>query len=217
MAITVFLADDHTVIREGLRLLLEAQGDITVVGEAADGADAVKQVIKSHPDVVVMDIAMPMMNGIEATERICLACPSTRIVILSIHSSNEHIYRALKAGALGYLLKESAGKEVKDAIRAVHSGRRYLSRQITEVIVDDYVLSKDVLKTKSPLDRLSSREREILQLVVEGKTSLEIGKMLFISPKTVETYRSRLMQKLGVKDVPGLVKFALQHGLTPIQ
>src|SRR3989304_299970 len=152
MAITVFLADDHTVIREGLRLLLEAQGDITVVGEAADGADAVKQVIKSHPDVVVMDIAMPMMNGIEATERICLACPSTRIVILSIHSSNEHIYRALKAGALGYLLKESAGKEVKDAIRTVHSGRRYLSRQITETIVDDYVLSKDVSKTKSPLD-----------------------------------------------------------------
>lgn len=216
MAITVFLADDHAVVRDGLRAILETQGDIRVVGQAADGREAVRQVQHLCPDIVVMDIAMPELSGIEATQQIREACPTTRIVILSVHATTEHIFRALRAGAKGYLLKESAGQEVVDAIRTVHAGRRYLGLKITERVIDDYVLQRQVEVGRSPLERLSAREREILQLVVEGKSSAEIAEILRISPKTVETYRSRLMQKLEIRDVPSLVKFAIQHGLTPL-
>ena len=214
MAIRVLLADDHAVVRDGLRFLLEAGGNITVVGEAADGRQAVRQVQALLPDVVVMDIAMPELNGIEATEQIRQACPSTQVVILSMYATKEHILRALRAGAKGYLLKESAGQEVVDAIRAVRTGRRYLSQSIAETVIDDYVHERP--PAQSPLERLSSREREILQLVVEGKSSTEIAEILYLSPKTVETYRSRLMRKLGLSDLPSLVKFAIQHGLTPL-
>ena len=217
MPIKVFLADDHAVVREGLRLLLESHSDITVVGEAGDGRDVVKQVRQLCPDVVVMDIAMPEMNGIEATELIRKTCPSTQVVILSMHATSEYIFRALKAGALGYLLKESAGQEVINAVRSVHTKRRYLCKQIAESVIDDHIFQQHANNTKSPLERLSHREREVLQLVVEGKTSAEIGEILSLSPKTVETYRSRLMRKLNVDDIPGLVKFAIQHGITPLK
>jgi len=217
MSIKVFLADDHAVVRNGLRSFLDAQGDITVVGDAADGWDTVNQVRKLRPDVVVMDIAMPDLNGIEATHEIRKSCPSTQIVILSVHRTSEHIFRAIQAGARGYLIKESAGTEVVTAVRAVHAGRRYLSQKIDEILIDDYIHQQGAIEVKSPLESLSPREREILQLVVEGKSSKEIGKVLHLSPKSVETYRSRLMEKLGVHDLPSLVKFAIQHGLTSPQ
>lgn len=217
MSLTVFLADDHAVVRDGLRFLLEAQPDISVIGDAASGREAVRQVAQICPDVVVMDVAMPELNGIEAARRIAQDCPSTRVIILSMHSTTEHVFRALQAGARGYVLKESAGIEVVNAVRAVHAGRRYLSQKISDRLIDDYVVQRHAAETESPLARLSPREREVLQLVVEGKSNADIADILFLSPKTVETYRSRLMQKLGISDLPGLVKFAIQHGLTPLE
>jgi DNA-binding NarL/FixJ family response regulator len=216
MTIHVFLADDHAVVRDGMQALLNTENDISVVGTAADGREAVRMVQKLNPHVVIMDISMPRLNGIEATAQIRELCPSIGVVILSMHHTKEHIYQALKAGAQGYLLKESAGKEVVQAVHAVHVGRRYLSRRIEETMIDDYVSLRQAASPQSPLERLSSREKEILQLVVEGKSSAAIAEVLCISPKTVETYRSRLMQKLGVRDVAGLVKFAIQHGLTTL-
>ncbi len=194
MSITVLLADDHAVLRDGLRLLLEAQHDIRVIADAADGCDAVRQVVKLCPDVVIMDIAMPELNGIEATRQIREVCPSAQVVILSIYSTNEHIFQALQAGARGYLLKESAGVEVINAVRAVHAGQRYLSQKISDRVVDDYILQRKAVEVKSPLAQLSPREREILQLVVEGKSSSEIAEVMYLSPKTVATYRSRLIR-----------------------
>jgi DNA-binding NarL/FixJ family response regulator len=217
MAIKVFLADDHAVVRDGLRLLLEAEGDITVIGEAADGLQTVRDVKQLRPDVVLMDIAMPGLSGIEATQRIRNTCPSTQVVILSMHATTEYIYQAFKAGAKGYLLKESAGVEVVRAVRTVHTGRRYMSQQITESVIDDYIIQHKDSRDRSPLENLSSREREILQMVVEGKSSADIANILFLSPKTVDTYRSRLMRKLDVHDIPSLVKFAIQHGITPLK
>ena len=210
---TVALADDHAVVRDGLRALLEAQSDISVVGDAANGREAVRLAVQLHPDVVVMDIAMPELNGIEATQQIHDASPSTQVLILSMHSTTEHIFRALQAGARGYLLKESAGNEVVDAIRVVRAGRRYLSQKIASTVLDDYISERG---RASPLDSLSPRERQILQLVAEGRSSAEAATMLFLSPKTVDTYRSRMMQKLGICDLPSLVKFAIQHGVTQL-
>jgi DNA-binding NarL/FixJ family response regulator len=215
--ITVFLADDHAVVRDGLRLLLEAQPDIAIVGDAANGRDAVRQVAQLRPDVVIMDIAMPELNGIEAARQIREVCPTAQVMILSMHSTSEHIFRALQAGVHGYLLKESAGVEVVNAVRAVYAGQRYLSQKISDRVLDDYVRQREVVEAQSPLARLSSREREVLQLVVEGKSSAEISDTLSLSPNTVDTYRSRLMRKLGVSDLPGLVKFAIQHGLTSLE
>jgi len=211
MGIRVFLADDHAVVRDGLRFILEDQGDITVVGDAPDGRQAVRRMQQICPDVVVMDIAMPGLNGIEATQQIQRICPTTQVVILSIHDSSEHIFHALEAGARGYLLKESAGQEVVDAVRSVHAGHRYLSQRILDTLGDIYLGAH----FENSLERLSSREREVLQLVVEGRTSAEISEILFLSPKTVETYRGRLMEKLGIGDLPGLVRFAMRHGLVP--
>ena len=168
---------------------------------------------KLQPDVVVMDIAMPDLNGIEATLQMQDACPSTQVLILSMHSTTEHIFRALQAGARGYLLKDSAGAEVVEAVRVVHTGRRYLSHKIAATVIDDYIAERH---RTSPLDSLSRRERQILQLIAEGKTSAEVGTMLFLSPKTVDTYRSRMMHKLGIGDLPNLVKFAIQHGITQL-
>ena len=217
MSIHVFLADDHAVVRDGLRFLLEAQPDITVVGDAANGRDAVRLVEQLRPDVVIMDIAMPELNGIEAARRVAESCPSARVMILSMHSTSEHIFRALQAGVQGYLLKESAGVEVVNAVRSLHAGQRYLSQKISNQVLDDYVRQREIAQAKSPLAGLSPREREVLQLVVEGRSSAEIASVLFISPNTVDTYRSRLMRKLGVSDLPGLVKFAIQHGLTSLE
>jgi DNA-binding NarL/FixJ family response regulator len=217
MSITVFLADDHAVVRDGLRFLLEAQPDIRVIGDADNGRETVRLVKQLCPDVVIMDIAMPELNGVEATQKICAACPASQVIILSMYSTDEHIVRALQAGARGYLLKESAGIEVVNAARAVHTGHRYLSQKLSDKIIDDYCRLLKTNQPENPLIRLSPREREVLQLVVEGKSSVEIAAALSLSTKTVTTYRSRLMQKLGIDNLPGLVKFAIQHGLTQIE
>ena len=217
MNIRVLLADDHAVVRDGLRLILQAQTDITVVGEAGDGREAVNQVLKLKPDIVIMDIAMPGLNGIEATHQIRQLLPSAKVIILSMHSSTEHISRALKAGARGFVLKESAGKEIVKAVQTVHLGQRYLCDKIEERVIDEYIRQQETPPIKSPLERLSSREREILQLVVEGKSNKEIALVLHLSPKSIETYRSRLIRKLGIRDIPGLVKFAIQQGIISLE
>lgn len=211
MKITVLIADDHGVFREGLRMLLDSQPDLRVIGEVGDGRAAVEAAQQLQPAVIVMDLAMPLLNGVDATAQIRERNEGIQVVMLSMHSTVEHVYRALQAGALGYLRKESAGREVLEAIRAVHLGRRYLSRKITESAVDDYIVKR---ASESPLESLSQREREILQLIVEGKAGVDIARQLNLSPKTVDTYRSRMMLKLGISDLPSLVKFALQHGLT---
>jgi DNA-binding NarL/FixJ family response regulator len=162
---------------------------------------------------VVMDIAMPELNGIDAAREIRAQLPGTQVVMLSMHASAEHVVRALQAGALGYLLKESAGREVLDAIRAVHAGRRYICRQIGDAVIDD--LLSAAIPARTPLASLSQREREILQLVAEGYSSSDIGQRLSLSPKTIETYRGRLMRKLGVANLNALIRFAIDNGLTP--
>ena len=215
MSISVFLADDHAIVRDGLWALLSAETDIDVIGDAEDGRDAARQVAQLCPDVVIMDIAMPVLNGIESTLEIRTVCPSARVIILSMHSTTEHITRALQAGAYGYLLKESAGIEVVNAVRMVHAGHRYLSPKVTDSLIDQLVHQSEAV-IESPLMRLSPREREVLQLAVEGKSNAEIAETLSLSIKTVATYRSRLMAKLDIHDLPGLVKFAIRHGLTPL-
>jgi len=211
--ITVLLADDHAVVRDGLRVLLEASGGIHVVGVAPDGRAAVEEARRLRPEVIVMDIAMPELNGIDATMEILKVHPDASVVILSMHYSSEHVYRALHAGASGYVLKESAGAEVAQAVKAAASGRRYLSSKITDTVIEDYLREG---RREGPLQSLSPRERQILQLTVEGRSSTEIAATLHLSPKTVDTYRSRLMQKLAIDDLPGLIKFAIQNGLTAL-
>jgi DNA-binding NarL/FixJ family response regulator len=211
MTIRVLLADDHVMMRDGLKALLTASLGISVVAEVGNGRDAVRRAEELKPDVAIMDISMPELNGIEATRLLRDRCPGIRVVILSMHSSSEHVFRALEAGAMGYLLKESAGAEVNAAVRAVHGGRRYLSRAIAALEPD----ARSGAGRSSPLDSLSARERQVLQLVVEGHSSAEIARRVHLSPKSVDTYRSRLMKKLGVGDVPALVKFAILHGITP--
>jgi DNA-binding NarL/FixJ family response regulator len=213
MNISVFLADDHRILRDGLRMLLEAQRDIRVAGEADDGRQAVSGILSTRPDIVLMDITMPELNGIEATRHIQEELPATKVVILSVHGDSEHVYRAFQAGARGYLLKESAGPEVVEAVRAVQSGRRYLSHKLIQAGLDEYIYER---QKRSPIDQLSGREREVCQLTVEGNTSAAIAEKLGLSPKTVETYRSRVMEKLGVEDITGLVRYAISNGLTPL-
>jgi DNA-binding NarL/FixJ family response regulator len=210
MPVSVMLADDHAVVRDGLRALLEGGNDLQVVAVAGNGREAVAEALRLRPDIVIMDIAMPELDGVEATRRIVEKCPETRVLILSMYLSAEHIYRALQAGAQGYVLKESAGEEVVDAIRALRAGKRYLSHRITETVIDDYLREGTNV---SPLDSLSLRERDVLQLVVEGRTNAAIAQALSLSPKTVETYRARIMKKLKVKDTVELVKFSMRHGL----
>jgi len=214
MSVRILIADDHAVVREGLRMILEAMGEMTVVGEALDGRDAIEKAQALKPDVIVMDIAMPEMNGIEATRLICEQLPAVKIIILSMHHTNEHIFRAIQAGARAYLLKESAGAWVAKAIRAVMKGEYYFGAGVEAP--PKAVRTDRRSRPTSPLESLSQREREVIQLVVEGKTSVEIAEILSLSPKSVETYRSRLMLKLGINNIPSLVKFALQHGITPV-
>lgn len=196
-----------------MRLILETHGEMKVVAETADGLEAIKQAKTLNPDVILMDISMPGLNGIEATRRIRKDCPRIRVVILSMLSSPEDIFRALQAGATGYLLKESAGTEVIQAVLSASSDRRYLSRKVDDIVIDSYIQERTQVHAKSPLEQLSDREKEVLQMVAEGKTSSEIAGILFLSVKTIETYRSRIMQKLGLKDVPSLVRFAIEKGL----
>ena len=212
MRIKILLVDDHAVIRDGLRMIIGSETDMVVVGEAPDGRDALALLEELDPDVIVMDIAMPKLNGIEATRLIRQRAPAVKVVILSMHHTQEHLFQALRAGAQGYLLKESAGNEVVTAIRCVSTGKNYFGTGVE--VPQEYLLAGDDLPPKSPLDTLSRREREILQHVVEGKTSLEISRLIGLSTKSVETYRSRLMLKLRINNIPTLVKFALNHGIT---
>jgi DNA-binding NarL/FixJ family response regulator len=209
--IRVLLADDHAMMRDGLRALLSSSQDIRVVAEVSNGRDAIRHIQELKPDVAVIDISMPDLNGIEATRMLYDKCPETRVLILSMHADSELVFRALEAGAAGYLVKEAAGAELEAAIRAVHSGRRYLSRAIAAL----ELAARGSAGRAGPLDSLSTRERQVLQLVVEGHSSAEIAARVNLSPKSIDTYRSRLMKKLGVSDVPSLVKFAIQHGITP--
>lgn len=216
MTVTVLIADDHRIFLDGLRFLLETKGDIKVVGEAINGRQVIQKTKDLEPDIVIMDISMPELNGIEAARQICKLYPATRIIILSMYSTKEYILQAIKAGALSYLLKESTGAELIDAIHVVMSGHRYMSPKISDILIDIYESPGDG-SSEARLECLSPREREILQLVVEGKSSSEIANIFFLSPKTVETYRCRLMQKLGINNLVDLIKYAIQKGLTTFE
>jgi DNA-binding NarL/FixJ family response regulator len=200
------------VITDGLRALIDSRPDMRVVALASNGADAVRSCLASRPDVAVMDQAMPEMNGTEAVRMIRERCAATRVVMLSMYSNSEHVRRALEAGANGYVLKSSAGDELVEAIRTVHSGRRYLSAPLA-----DELLERMINGSADALSRLSARERQVLKLLADGHSVLHIAGTLSLSRKTVETYRERLMEKLGLRDLPSLVKFALRHGVVELE
>jgi len=208
MPVKVMLVDDHVIVRDGLNMVIGTQGDMRVVAGVGDGAAAVEAAESLRPDVVVMDISMPVLNGIEAARRMLATNPDLRIIILTMHESPEYVTQAFKAGVMGFVLKKSAGIEIIKAIREVVRGHKFFGRGV-ETLIEAY-LSCD----EDPYETLSQREKQILKLVAEGKTSKEIAELLFISPKSVETYRSRLMRKLGVDNVAGVVKYALRRGLT---
>jgi DNA-binding NarL/FixJ family response regulator len=210
--IKILIADDHGVVAEGLKHLIEAQADMRVVAIAADGREAVRVAREAQPDVVLMDLSMPELNGADAARAILERDPKCRVIVLSMYSDREYVRRALTAGAAGYVVKRSAAKEVVEAIRAVFGGGRYLSPRVADMVIDDYADDK----AADPLSRLSAREREVLQLLAEGRTGAEIAQRLSLSQKTVETYRARLVEKLGIRDVAGLVRFAIQRGLVSL-
>lgn len=216
MTVRVLVADDHALMREGLRFIL-ARAGITVVGEAGTGREALEAVRCLTPDVVLMDISMPDLNGIEVTRAIIAAGSATRVVILSMHATSEHVFQALKAGASAYVVKEAAGEEVVEAVRAVAGGRRFVSRSIAAEVLQASTRSGSTASHPSPLERLSTRERQVVQLVAEGRSSADIAEMLHLSRKSVETYRSRTLTKLGLSSTVQLVKFAVQHGLTDLE
>ena len=210
--IRIVVVDDHGIVRDGLCALLDGHFHMQVVGSVANGKDAIIAAGRLKPDVIVMDLVLPELSGVDATSRILAVLPLTRIVILSACDTSEHVFRALRAGARGYVLKESAGAELVQAVLAVVAGERYLSPRITGVVIDS--LLTDVAAA-SPIESLSPREREVLHLTVTGASSAEIGEKLSLSRKTVDTYRSRVMGKLGVPDLAGLIRFAVAHAMTP--
>jgi len=213
VSIRILLADDHTVVREGMRALLERQPDMAVVAEAADGRESVQLAEEHSPDVVVMDVAMPGMNGIEATRRILASCPRTSVVILSMHQDESYVLRSLKAGAKGYLLKDSPQADVIAAIRAVSQGRSFLSRKISRMLQEDYVQELESLGLEDSYDLLTDREREILQLLAEGRANKEVASLLNIGLTTVETHRGHILQKLGLHSIPDLILYAVRKRL----
>jgi two-component system response regulator NreC len=213
MTIRILLADDHIVMRDGLRALLERQPDMAVIAEAADGRECVRLAEEQSPDVVVMDIAMPNMNGIEATRRIIQNQPGCAVVILSMHQDESYILRALKAGAKGYLLKDAARSDLLEAIRAVAQGRSFLTRKIGRMLQEDYVRQLENRGLDDTYDLLTDREREVLQLIAEGKTAKEVANDLNISPTTVETHRTHIQEKLGLHSVAELVLYAVRKGI----
>ena len=211
--IRILIADDHAIVREGLRLLLLTERDLEIVGEASDGVEAVETAIRLRPDVVLMDLTMPRLNGIAAIRRIREAETGPQVIVLSMHASAEHIRQAFQAGARGYLAKVATSEDVAEAIRRVHRGEVFLSASHRPLVLEAYLSRNRERSEPDPVARLSSRELEVLQHVVEGRTSAEIARLLNLSPKTVESYRSRLMQKLELEHLPALVKFAIQRGL----
>jgi len=214
MPVRVLLIDDHDVVRAGLSNLLQRQHNAEIVGEASDGRKAVELVQQLSPDVVLMDIAMPGLNGLEATRQIRAADTGAKVIILSMHSDTQYVIEVLKAGASGYLLKNSVGQHLPLALKAAMDGKVYLSPEITGVVVDN-VLRHTPAENRA-IDVLTSREREVLQLLAEGKTSKEIATDLFISAKTVESHRAQIMEKLKLRTVAELTKFAIREGLTDL-
>jgi len=211
--IRIVLADDHKLMRSGLRVLLEQQPDLTVMGEASDGREAVALVASQRPDVLVMDIGMPSLNGIEAAAQITQSNPEAAIVMLSMHSDESYVLRALKAGAKGYLLKDSAEADLIRAVRAVAEGKSFFSPAVSKVLLDDYVRKLKRSGTEDPYDLLTPREREVLQLVAEGKSNKEVAQLLNLSVYTVETHRSNIMEKLNLHGVPELILYAVRKGI----
>jgi DNA-binding NarL/FixJ family response regulator len=210
--IRVIVADDHPIVRAGIRDSLKELPGVELVGEASDGRLAIALVRSARPDVVFMDISMPGLNGLEATERIIKASPEVRVIILSRHDNEEYYWRALRVGASGYLLKKSVIAELKTALQRVAAGEVYLSREISARLRNRLPLDQ-IARARSPVEKLSERQREILQLIAEGQTTKEIALTLQLSAKTVEYHRMQLMQRLNIFDIPGLVRFALRTGL----
>jgi len=212
-SIRILLADDHNVMRDGLRMLLERHPGFEVVAEAADGLEAVRRAEEFAPDVAVMDIAMPSLNGIEVTRRITESRPATAVVILSMHVDESYVLRSLKAGARGYLLKDSAKADLINAIHAVHEGRSFLSPRVSRLLHDDYLSQLESRGVDNSYDLLTDREREILHLVAEGNTNKEIANRLNVSPYTIETHRAHILQKLNLHSGPELILYAVRKGL----
>jgi two-component system, NarL family, response regulator NreC len=210
MPLRILLADDHTIMRNGLRLLLERQPDFSVIGEASNGHEAVELADLKAPDIVIMDVAMPMMNGIEATARITAASPKIAVVILSMHSDESYVLRALKAGARGYLLKDSAEGDLIGAVRAVAANKAFFSPAVSKVLAEDYLRQMQQRGVEDSYDLLTARERELLQLIAEGRSTKDIAALLNLSPYTVETHRGNLMSKLNVHSVPELILYAVR-------
>ena len=213
--IHILLADDHTILRESLRTRLEREPDLVVVGEAEDGRAAVALACQLKPNVVVMDIAMPLLNGLEATRQIKRQCPNVRVLILSQHDNEEYIRQALEAGAMGFILKDAAAAELISAVRSVQRGEAVLSPAITRLVIEDY-LRWGGIRPGEKADGLSAREREVLQLIAEGYTNKQIAEILTISVKTVQAHRLNLMQKLNLHDRGELIKYAIQKKIIEI-
>ena len=211
--IKVLVADDHAIVREGLKQLINSQQDIEIVGEAGDGMEALEKIRALRPNVVLLDIAMPRLNGLEAISLIKEALPSVQIVVLSMHTKENYVHQALASGALGYVLKASPGPEVLGAIKAVHQGEYFLSSKIKAEVIGAYLKSRKRQPEIRGYDTLSERERRVFRLVVEGNTNKQIGDLLCVSPKTVEKHRSNVMKKLGKTDFLGMVKYAVKLGI----
>jgi two-component system, NarL family, response regulator NreC len=204
----ILLVDDHAVVRQGFKMILSAQPDMEIVGEAGNGREAVELAGQLKPDVVLMDVAMPELNGIEATRRLVATDPHVRVIALSMHKDNVYVREILRAGARGYLLKDSGAGDLVTAIRAVAAGESYLSPAVSNAVLDDYRRH-----VTNPIDLLSSREREVLQMLAEGKTNKEIAVVLNLSVYTVDAHRGRIMEKLNVHSINELVRFAVRNGL----
>ncbi len=211
--IRIVLADDHTIVRNGLRALLDRQPNFLVVGEASNGREAVEIVEQELPNIVLMDVAMPQLNGIEAATRISAEWPQTAVIILSMYSDETYVLRALKAGARGYLLKDSAESDLIQAIRAVASGKAFFSPAVSRVLADDYLRQMRQRGVEDPYDLLSAREREVLQLIAEGRSSKEIATLLSLSSYTIDTHRANVMQKLNVHSMPELILYSVRKGI----
>src|SRR5579863_9804523 len=213
MTIHILLADDHTILRAGLKMMLNAQPDMEVVGEAQDGKHAISEAYRLQPDIVLMDITMPDMSGIEATRHIKKTQPEVKILVLTMHENEEYVFQALRAGASGYMLKEAADTELITALHVVYDGQFYLSPTAQSVMVGDYLQRVKSGEEKDSYSNLTEREREILNLVAEGYTNNQIAEQLVISPKTVDTHRTHIMDKLNLHSRAELVKYAMRRGL----
>ena len=211
--VKVLLADDHTIVRKGLLSLLLGQDDIEVVGEAQDGRDALKLVEQLQPHVVVMDITMPLLNGLEATRQIKHHWPEIQVVILTVHTAEEYIFQILQAGASGYIVKQAAPKELITAIHAAYAGETFLSPSISQTVIQEYIVHARSTSGEDGFNSLTEREHEILQLLAEGRTTRDIAEILVISVKTVETHRANLMHKLDIDNLADLIKYAVRKGV----